>query len=251
MTTRLQRERIIPVGDVDVHFDDAFVATMWREAHPKQPMMPAYYPSQLRSSARAYVELASRPSLGELGIELKRLHDSLIRAIEALDLERAAAALEQTPRRVVEELRRRVPGGISSPDDLRRPGCGIECAKDLLGWCVSGAEIVPGRRRPNGRRSRSTLRILPHFRQRRGYPRQEAEMMLVRSLGEFFYNRDGKFPGLASHGGRFAPNAGPFAYLVGSVLDRCGVSGVNPIKLVQRCLSELPKPDTLSPKKGQ
>jgi len=74
-------------------------------------------------------------------------------------------------------------------------------------------------------------------------------MMLVRSLGEYFYNRKGKFPGLASHGGRFAPKAGHFAHLVTAILDRCGVN-VNAVKLLRRCLREIPKPDTLSPRKG-
>jgi hypothetical protein len=75
-------------------------------------------------------------------------------------------------------------------------------------------------------------------------------MMLVRSLGEYFYNRKGKFPGLTSHGGRFAPNAGPFARLVARILGRCGVNGINPVKLIRRCLLEIPKADVLSSKKG-
>jgi hypothetical protein len=127
----------------------------------------------------------------------------------------------------------------------------MQKARDLLGTCVRGAAIVPGRRRPNGRRSRPTLRILPRYLQRRGQPRHEAESLLVRSLLEFFYNRDGKFPGLTSHGGYFAPDAGPFAHLVASILEQCGIKSINSTKLIQRCLSELPKRDPLSPNKSQ
>ena len=247
MTTRLQREHLIPVEEVDARIDDDFVARIWHEAYPKQPL-PDDLPSHVRSCARAYLGFASIPSRGELGLGLRQLHDRLTPAIKAHDGERAAEAFEQTPGGVLAELQRHFPG-IPSADDLRRPDRGIECAKDLLGCCVSGADIVPGRRRPGGRQSPPGLRILPRYRQRRGYPPQEAEMMLVRSLGEYFYNRKGKFPGLASHGGRFAPKAGHFAHLVTAILDRCGVN-VNAVKLLRRCLREIPKPDTLSPRKG-
>jgi hypothetical protein len=81
-----------------------------------------------------------------LGLGLKQLHDRLTPPIEAHDGERAAEAFEQTPGGVLAELQRHFPG-IPSADDLRRPDRGIECAKDLLGCCVSGADIVPGRRR--------------------------------------------------------------------------------------------------------
>jgi hypothetical protein len=249
MTTRLQRERAIPVEEVDSRIDDEFVNHVWREARPKQPM-PADFPRHCRSCVRAYLEEVSRPSQGELSLALRRLYDRLIPAIESHDMEPAARALEQTPSHVLAEFCRRSPSKIPSADDLRQAGRGIDFAKDLLGMCISGAEIVPGRRRPNGKRSRPRLKVLPRYNQSRGYPRQQAEMMLVRSLGEFFYNRNGKFPGLTSHGGRFAPDAGPFAHIVASILNRCGVYGIDPIKLVRRCLAELPKADTLSPKKG-
>jgi hypothetical protein len=245
MTTRVQRERLISLDRIDAAFDNDFVAETWCNAYPEQAL-PADFPSHVRSSARAYLELASITSKGELSLALKRLHDCLIPAIETRDRERAARALEQTPENVVSELRRRFPGKVPSPEDIRQPSLSFECAKVLLGSCVRGAEIVPGRRRPGGRQSRPTLKIIPLYKQRRGRPPQEAEMMLVRSLGEYFYNRDKKFPGLLSHGGGFAPDAGPFARLVAAVLVRCGANSVNPIKLVQRCLAELPKMDPAS-----
>jgi hypothetical protein len=241
---------LIPVETVDDRFDDEFADRLWREAHPRQAL-PSKFASHLRTCARAYVEMASRPSQGELGQALKQLHDRLIRAVEANDPERAARALEELPHHIRAELSCLPPAGIPSPDDIRNVRSGIGTARDLLGMCASGADIVPGRRRPSGRRSRPTLRILPRYQQRRGHPRHEAERLLVRSLLEFFYNRDGKFPGLTSHGGNYAQSAGPFAHLVVSTLARCGVKSVNAVKLIQRCLAELPKPDPLSPNKGQ
>lgn len=250
MTTRSQRERLISLHDIEARIDDVFVAETWYRAFPKEPL-PADFPPHMRSSVRAFAEQALVPSNGEMGIALKKLHDRLIVAIHFSDRERAATAIEQTPKAVLDELRRRSPSPLPAPQDIRDCLRGIDLAKEMLGCCISGAMIVPGRRRPDGRRSRPTLRILPRYRQRRGHPRHEAERTLVRSLGEYFYNRQGNFPGLKSHGGSFDPDAGPFARVVADILARCGVSSVNEIKLIQRCLCELPGRNSLSPNNGQ
>src|ERR1700720_80734 len=167
MTTRLQRERLKPLTHIDALFEDEFVAEKWARAFPKQPL-PADFPNHVRSCVRAYLEFASSPSRGEVGRALTQLHNRLMAAIQLGDREGAAAALEQTPERLLDDLRRRFPGQIPSPEDIRRSLRGINLAKDFLGFCVSAAEIVPGRRRPSGRQSRPTLRILPRYKQRRG-----------------------------------------------------------------------------------
>src|SRR5690349_7049990 len=118
MTTRAQRQRLISVKDVEARFDDAFVREMWCKAHSKQPL-PANFPQHVRSCVRAYLEWASIPSAGEMGLELRHLYDRLIIAVELRDRERAARALEQTPEHVLRELKRRFPGQIPSPADIR------------------------------------------------------------------------------------------------------------------------------------
>jgi hypothetical protein len=97
---------------------------------------------------------------------------------------------------------------------------------------------VLGRKRPNDRRSRPTLKLLPRFKQGRGSPRQEAEMLLVRSLAEYYRSlNNGRFPLSCAHGR--SRKSSPFERLVGQVLRRCGASGVNTLKLVRRALNEI------------
>src|SRR5690348_1710171 len=99
MTTRMQREHLKGFKQIDALIDDAFVAETWSRARPKQPLLD--FPQHLRSSVRTYLEWASIPSAGEMGLELRRLHDRLIIAIELRDCESAARALEQTPKDVL------------------------------------------------------------------------------------------------------------------------------------------------------
>src|SRR5690242_19653989 len=154
MTTRAQRQRLISVEDVEARFDNASVRATWCKAHSKQPL-PADFSQHVRSCVRAYLEWASMPSAGEMGLELRRLYDRLIIAVELRDRERAARALEQTPEDVLSEMKRRFPGQIPSLADIRRmpvrhlsqrlrlstPHDGIDVAKEFLGHCVSGAEV--------------------------------------------------------------------------------------------------------------
>src|SRR5438477_12007642 len=125
MTTRAQRRHLKFVGDIDALFDDDFAANIWSKAFPKEPLS-ADFPPHVRSSVRSCIVLASVPSHGEMALELRRLYDRLIPAIELGDHERAARALEQTPKDVLDEWKRHVPGQVPSPDDIRR--------KSMRGW---------------------------------------------------------------------------------------------------------------------
>ena len=172
MTTRLQRERLKPLAQIDGLIDDEFVAGAWSRAYPKQPL-PANFPNHARSCVRASLAFALVPSRGEIGRALNQLHNRLMAAIRLDDRERAATALEQMPESVLVYLQHRFPGQIPLPDDIRGSLRGIDLAKASLGFCVAGAEIVPGRLRPSGRQSRPTLRVLPRYKQRPGHPRDD------------------------------------------------------------------------------
>jgi len=185
----------------------------------------------------AYLETAAIPSRGEINKALAVLYPRLMQAIEAGDRE-AAAGLADLPKAVRAELDRLTPGGIPTPLQIRDPQDGIERAKQLLGCCLAGAEIVPGRKRPDNRRSRPTLKLLPRFAQARGFPPQDPETLLGRSLAEYYRSLNGgRFPRAWAHDQSKAWS--PFERLVDHVLRGCGDSRVNTLKLVRRTLDQM------------
>ena len=239
MTTRSQRETLIRLDHVDQVFTADPSREIWTDVFPRwADAMPAAFPFELRLRAREYIRLASIPSKGEIRAAAEILYRHLLKAIEAYDLEAAAAAAEEMPEAIRAELDRLTPGGIPTPLQIRDPQYGMERAKDLLGCCVAGGEIVPGPLQPNGRHSRHTVKLLSRVKQGRGFPRQDAETMLVRSLAEYYRSfNGGKFPRSCAHGRSKPPS--PFERLVDQVLRPCGARGVNTFKLVRRALNEI------------
>jgi hypothetical protein len=239
MTTRKQRERLIRPGDVPAVFADEVCCAIWDEAYRQRAgAMPVDFPHALRLRVRCYLEMAMTPSRGQLNAAAVELHRLVSKAILDNDRDDAAAALEQVPKPIRDELDRLTPGGIPTAAQLRDPQHGIETAKELLGCCVRGAEIVPGRKRPGGRHSRPRAKLLPRFKQGRGFPRQEAETMLVRSLAEYCRGlHNGRFPRSCAHHRGQAMSR--FERLVVAILQRCGVSGMDPLGLVRGVLTEI------------
>ena len=239
MTTRRQRA-LLPAGEmVQARLSEPECGRIWAAMYPGESRaMPADFPAALQRCARAYLEMAQVPSRGELNIAARALHRAVMKAIVAGDTGAAALSLERMPPAMRAELSRLTPGGIPSPAQIRDPTQGLERAKELLGCCAAGAEIVSGRKRANGRYSRRTLKLLPRFRQRRGFPRQEAEMLLVRALAEYRRGlKGGRFPRSWAHDRSAAMS--PFERLVEAVLRACGAPGVNTLKLVRRALDEI------------
>ena len=235
MTTRYQRERLIRLDQVDDVFSN-LACQGWTVF--RRRAMPADLPSAVRVCVSAYLEMARDPSAGEINAATRVLYRRLVKAIKANDWDAAAVALEKVPEPIRAKLDRLTPGGIPTPIQIRDPEHGIERAKELLGCCVAGAEIVPGRKRPNDQRSRPTVKLLPRFKQGRGFPRQEAERLLVRSLAEYYRSlHGGDFPRSCAHDG--SKDRSPFERLVGQVLQGCGASRVSTLKLVRRALDEM------------
>jgi hypothetical protein len=239
MTTRDQRARLIAWERVELEFSEPECARLWAVMYPqKRRAMPADFPAAVQRCLRAYLEMAQIPSRGELNIAAGALYRAVMKAIEAGDAEAAARALERMPPGLRAELDRLTPGGIPSPAQIRDPQQGLERAKELLGCWIAGGKIVPGRKRRNGRGSRPTLELAHRFQQRPGFPRQEAEMLLVRSLAECWRSwNGGRFPRSWAHDGSAARS--PFERQIPELLRGCGVSGVNALKLVRRALDEI------------
>jgi len=238
MTTRLQRECLIPLDQTAKVFGAEACRPIWAAVFPRRATdMHSDFPVAVQRCVSAYLETGHDPSAGEMHASIKVLYRGLMQAIEADDLEAAAMALETVPEPIRRKLDRRTPGGIPTPQQIRDPRNGREKAKELLGCCVMGADIVPGRKRPNDRRSRPRVKVLPRFKQGRGYPRQDAEAILVRALAEAWRSLNGRFPRSCAHDADTYMR--PFERLVDEVLRRCGAPGVNTLALVRRTLDEM------------
>jgi hypothetical protein len=239
MTTRAQRKALIRLEQVEQLFNAETSREIWAAVFPcRVTAMPATFPVDLRLRVREYLRWASTPSRGEIGAAADVLYRQLWIAIAADDLKAAAAAAAVVPEAIRAELDRLTPGGIPTPLQILDPQHGRERAKELLADCIAGAEPGPGRRRPNGGRSRPRFKRLPRFKQNRGFPRQDGEMMLVRSLAEYYRSfNGGKFPRSGAHDRSRNPN--PFERLVDQVLSLCRARGVNALKLVRRALDEI------------
>ena len=239
MTTRAQRKALIRLDQVEQVFNAETPREIWAAVFPcRVGAIPATFPVDLRLRVREYLRWASTPSRGEIGAAADVLYRPLSMAIEADDLEAAAAAAAAMPEAIRAELDRLTPGGIPTPLQILDPQHGMERAKELLADCRAGAEPRTGRLRPNGGRSRSRFIDLPRFKQNRGFPRQDAEMMLVRSLAEYYRSfNGGKFPRSGAHDRSRKLN--PFERLMDQVLSLCRARGVNALKLVRRALDEI------------
>jgi hypothetical protein len=107
MTTRNQRERLIGRDQVDVVFSDEVCRQIWDGAFPRRSgAMPPDFPTRLRLRVRAYVEMAGRPSRGEINAAAEGLYRRLWKAIEVDDRDAAALALEKMPETIHAELDR-------------------------------------------------------------------------------------------------------------------------------------------------
>jgi hypothetical protein len=97
--------------------------------------------------------------------------------------------------------------------------------------CRIGGEVVEGRMRRSGKRSRPTFRPLLHAPElRRHFPKRDAELDFVASLARAWETATGKPP--ARTADRRAP--GPFARFVRRCLDLIGATDANAIKLINR-----------------
>ncbi len=187
----------------------------------------------VRASVRQYLIDATDPQPSEHRAAIASLARSVRDALDGKPggLEAAAAALEALPpatRRMFEDVA--YPRSVPTVRDLRDPVRGRKALSLLYGMCHRGAEWKPGRKRPEGKRSRPRFEpILIKTGARRGRPPNRAEFMLCTYLGGTYYKATGKMPSRTAD----ARNPGPFVRLVGGVLKLLGAPDVNAAELVE------------------
>src|SRR5215207_6869409 len=96
MTTRLQRECLIPLDQTDKVFGTEACRPIWAAVFPRRAnAMRSDFPIAVQRCVRAYLESGHDPSAGEMHAATKVLYRGLLQAIEADDLKAAAMALER------------------------------------------------------------------------------------------------------------------------------------------------------------
>jgi hypothetical protein len=144
-----------------------------------------------------------------------------------LKLPSAADLLDAGPARLVY---RGKSGGLLLRSILSRRDQACEMVETI---CRIGGDIVIGRMRPSGKRSRPTLRPVLHAPElQRHPPKRRAELTFVENLTRAWRNATGKAP--ARTASRLAP--GPFVRFVGACLCLAGAKHANAVKLVNRSL---------------
>jgi hypothetical protein len=178
----------------------------------------------VRRGVRAYALSARNPSRNDVHHEIEALH----RAADRGEYEVVTDLLEGLSSAardcLIERLGRPGWRGETLPDtaslrDPARQGRACEAVRRL---CTVGGKSREGRRRPGGKRSRSTYQpLLCGPTPTRNFRRLEAELDLVLSLQDAFVRATGREPAwTAQH-----RSPGPFARMTKEVLCLAGAPG--------------------------
>lgn len=292
MSTRKSRNRIIDLNDVDRIFNSEKMQSLMKTAKI-DPLYENQFVDGLHRSIRSYLEMAKRLDRGEIRDAISELGQCIFQALLSNrdeDIERAAVTFSKLPIEATEILERLASGtralktakgeaararwhkqlrmnnrpdrvmplGASrifpTPNEIRDPRTSHDALNFLYGICTMGVSVVPGRKRPGGRRSRSTLRVeyVPGARVRfskkrpfkpvrepRGRTTNAAEILFCALVGQLYFELTGREP-RRWRLDRKIGTRGPFVALMTEIVPLIG-AGVSAERLV-RTYGEPPKP---------
>lgn len=233
VTTRDQQARLIKPEQVDDVFCSAAIKDLAKVAKIPSSADLGKFGQSIRDAVRQYLvdSTAIRPielrdSIAALAKVLRKAFDgepdSLLSAANAL------VSLQPSTRRFLEE-RAEPSRTVPTVSDLLDPEKGRAALSLLYGLCHQGARWKPGRKRPGGKRSATTLQsYVASPKVQRGRPLNDAEFMLCTWLAVTYFKVTGERPP------RFANHRapGPFVRLLGGALRLARAPGVDPVELV-------------------
>lgn len=189
--TQIHRVGIIAEQDVDCVFDDGRIRSM-AAAHklPSGTDLPRLG-AAVRDAARIYAREAQIPNRNELHDEISTLY----RLADKKQFVQLAAALEGLSSEVRELLTSRCIGELPSSQVLRCIELRDAACQAIVSLCCYGGSIVPGRRRPGGKRSRSHFEPLLYAPERSShFKKRSAERNFVMWLRVAYLEAVGKSP---------------------------------------------------------
>lgn len=211
----------LAVDQVPVVFDDRRVTELARDGKMPEGTDLVRFARSMRGAVADYARRVHTLSPNEIHREVRALHRTAFR----LDYDRVAILLDRLPSDVRNWLdgnamrsgwqsTRGMPARLPSADALRDIARRHEACVLVRQLCTTGGEIVEGRRRGNGRRSRSHKHLLCAPQPSRHFAKRDAELGLIVSLQVSFAIATGRMPALTAH----PDSPGPFARMVQKVL---------------------------------
>jgi hypothetical protein len=225
---------IIAAEDVTVIFNDTRVAELARTAKLPDGTDMAALAEGTREAARIFARDARVPTGNELHDEIGGLHKTADRHL----YEEVAGQLERLSPRARDILRdhRGARGSrtlLPSPEALRDPVRREAACDAIVSLCRIGVQLVEGRRRPSGKRSRPTLRPLLHAPEpQRNFTKRDAERHFVMLLSLAWLEATGSAPSRTARHSDDSRKVGPFARFARECLRLAGASGADVVEII-------------------
>jgi hypothetical protein len=197
---------LIAISDVEGVFNDEIVKELAQTLKLPADADIARFARSIRISARIFLEEENKLSFPQLRAAMERLYRLNTRAEDGND--RTAQALAHAVDAMPTDVRqwllscntphdRNIPTATEILSPATRQSA-VERFRLILSW---GGRVVPGRKRPGGRRSRSFIKPLLRLPERieRGRPRGEAEREFVLGLALAYVEVTGRSPPRTAH----------------------------------------------------
>jgi hypothetical protein len=220
----------IAVDQVPVVFDDRCVKALASVGKLPAGADLERFARSLRGAVGDYVLAARAPSSNDLSREIgallraanRKKYDEVGYLLDRLSLEARewldGRGKPQAWRWILGEHVAKLP----LADALRDPARRNEACARVSELCTVGGQIVEGRRRPGGKRSRTYRPALCAPKPSRYRTRLEAELDLVAALQTSFVGAADRMPALTARHASAHRRPGPFARMVQKVLHLAG-----------------------------
>jgi hypothetical protein len=189
---------LIAETDIDCVFNASVIAELAKYIKTP-PDAVTRFGDNVRSAVRAYFAERARTNWKAIGKQIGDLHHLVDRADRgsepaAARLADCTASIDQATRNWLERCARR-PLSFPSSDKILDRRTRKQAIKQLRSILSYGQEQVKGRKRPSGRRSRTSFRSLLRVpKSSRGRPRDLAARELVQQLALTYAEATGRSP---------------------------------------------------------
>jgi len=230
---------LIAISDVEGVFNDEIVKELAQTLKLPADADIARFARSIRISARIFLEEENKLSFPQLRAAMERLYRLNTRAEDGNDrtaqaLARAVEAMPADVRQWLLSCPRPHARNIPTATEILSPPTrqsAVERFRLILSW---GGTVVPGRKRPGGRRSRSFIK--PRLRLpepiERGRPPGEAEREFVQWLALDYVEATGRSPPRTAH--YDIDIRGPFVRFVHRCFELVGAPTGNVTRLLNQ-----------------